>query len=80
MGRTNNQETRASYYGIKPRPLAKAAELKIKSMRAKLLKMQEPWAEADAMIESATDRAVEALDELLNQYKASVEYLNEPME
>lgn len=80
MGRTKSQETRASYYGIKPRPLAKAAELKIKSMRAKLLKMQEPWADADAMIESATDRAIDALNELLEQYKASADYLNEPME
>lgn len=73
------QDTRAAYYGIKASALAREAEAKLSKIRDKLTKLQEPWAEVDPMIESATEHALQAVDALLKQYKDSAEYLNEPM-
>ncbi len=75
-----NKETRAGYYGIKATPLARDARSKIAKIREKINKLQEPWAEADPMIESATNAALSALDDLAKQYQESAEYLNEPMD
>lgn len=72
--------TRAAYYGIKASALARDAEVKLTKLRAKIEKLQEPWAEVDPMIEAATDNTLKALDDLLKQYKDSAEYLNEPMD
>lgn len=74
------KNTRASEYGIKPNALARDAIAKLERMRAKIVKLQEPWAEADPMIETATDQATTAVDALIKQYKDSAEYLNEPTE
>ena len=74
------KETRGTYYGIKAAPLARDAKEKIAKIRAKIDKLQEPWAEADPMIESATNAALSALDDLAKQYQDSAEYLSEPME
>lgn len=72
--------TRGDYYGIKATPLSKDAQAKLMKIRVKIAKLQEPWAEADAMIEAATERALQALDDLIQQYKDSAEYMNEPMD
>ena len=79
MPRTT-KNTRATQYGIKANALARDAVAKLERMRAKLIKLQEPWAEADPMIETATDQATAAVDDLIKQYKDSAEYLNEPMD
>jgi|GEM_PF-6536692 len=73
------QETRADYYGIKASALSRDAEKKLTALRMKIAKLSEPWAEVDTMIESATEAALRAVDELIKQYKDSAEYLNEPM-
>lgn len=75
-----SKETRATFYGIKTSALARQAKAKIANIRAKIDKLQEPWVEADPMIETATNNALKALDDLVRQYEDSVEYLNEPIE
>lgn len=72
--------SRATYYGIKATALARDTKKKLSSIRAKIDKLQEPWAEADPMIETATRNALQALDELVKQYEESAEYLNEAIE
>lgn len=74
------QNTRASQHGIKATALARDTVAKLERMRAKIVKLQEPWEEADPMVETATDRTVEAIDDLIKQYKESAEYLNEPID
>ena len=74
------QDTRAAYYGIKASALARTAEAKLTKLRIKIAKMQEPWLEADSMIEASTDKVLQALDELIKQYKDSAEYMNETMD
>ena len=74
------KETRAMFYSVKATPLARAAQKSLARIKVKLDKMQLPWGEADPLIESATARAVEALEELRVQYAESAKYLNEPME
>lgn len=74
------QETRATYYSVNATALNRATQAKLATMRGKIVKMAEPWAEADPMIESATDRALVAIDELMAQYRDSTLYLNEPMD
>lgn len=60
--------------------LNRATQAKLATMRGKIVKMAEPWAVVDPMIESATDRALAAIDELTVQYHDSTLYLNEPMD
>lgn len=79
MPRTN-PNTRAAQHGIKPNALARDAIAKLGRMRAKIVKLQEPWGESDPMIETATDGAVAGIDALIKQYKESAEYLNETID
>lgn len=74
------KETRGSYYGINATSLLHDAELKLAKIRIKISKLQEPWVEADPVIEIATNNALQALDDLIKQYKDSADYLREPME
>ena len=74
------QNTRAAQYGIKANALARDAIAKLERMREKVRKLQEPWGEADPMIETATDATASAIDDLIKQYKDSAEYMNETIE
>lgn len=74
------KETRGSYYGINGNALARDAESKLTKIRIKISKLQDPWVEADPVIETATNNVLQALDNLIKQYKDSAEYLREPME
>lgn len=74
------QDTRAAYYGIKASALAREAKVKLTKLRVKIAKMQEPWMEADSMIEASTEKVLQAVDELIKQYQDSAEYMNEPMD
>jgi hypothetical protein len=74
------QATRGEYYGIKASVLARDAKIKLAKMRVKIERLQEPWADADPMIEQAVARAVEALDALVKQFADSAEYMNEAMD
>lgn len=74
------QATRGDYYGIKAGVLARDAKIKIAKMRVKIDRLQEPWADADPMIEQAVAHAVEALDALAKQFSDSAEYMNEAMD
>jgi len=72
--------TRGDYYGIKASVLAREAKIKVAKMRVKIERLQEPWADADPMIEQAVAHAVEALDALVKQFVDSAEYMNEAMD
>lgn len=72
--------TRGDYYGIKASALARDAKIKIAKMRVKIERLQEPWVEADQMIEAAVAQAVQALDALAKQFDDSAEYMNETMD
>lgn len=72
--------TRGDYYGINATVLARDARIKIGKMRVKIERLQEPWADADPMVETAVGQVVEALDALLKQIDDSAEYMNEAMD
>lgn len=72
--------TRGDYYGIKANLLVRDAKIKIAKMRAKIERLQEPWNEADQMIEAAVAQVTEALDALVKQFDDSAEYMNEAMD
>lgn len=78
--RRKREATRGDYYGIKASVLARDAKIKIAKMRVKIERLQEPWADADPMIEQAVAHAVEALDALAKQFSDSAEYMNEAMD
>ena len=78
--RKETSSTRGDYYGIKAKALARDAKLKLAKIRAKVELLQEPWVEADPMIEQAVARAVTALNDLMKQFADSAEYMNESMD
>lgn len=78
--RKARQATRGEFYGIKANALAHAANVKLAKMRIKLEKLQEPWLDADPMIEQALARALDGLDDLAKQFNDSAEYMNEAMD
>lgn len=74
------QLTRGDHYGINANALARDAKSKIEKISAKITKLQEPWADADPMIEQAVASAVEALTTLSKQFSDSAEYMSEAMD
>lgn len=78
--RKNMQDTRAAYYGINATALAKDAKTKLGKIRIKVAKLQEPWSEADPIIEKAVEQTLSAIDDLIRVFGESAEYLNEKMD
>lgn len=75
------KQKRGDYYGItNAKALSRTTKAKLLGVRARIEKMAEPWAEADPMIESATQTALDAIDNLIKQYQDSAEYMNETMD
>lgn len=60
--------------------MARDAKTKLGKMRIKIEKLQEPWLDADPMIEQAVAKVLGSFDDLIKQLDDSVEYMNESMD